>query len=221
MDALDDAILEVGAKAEQRSPAWHNVRLGRITSSEIWKIMSKARSGDGLSETGKKYIRGKVHETLTGIESAPGYSAAMSYGEDMEPVAKEHLAKMGYVIEPATFVPFGDHCGGTPDGIIEGKDRLILEIKCPFIGDNFIELAQCEDQSDLLEVKPEYYWQCMSNLLFSNSSDCLFAAFDPNMPEGKKIWSFWIHYDQAAAAKITERIEVAIKYKLELLNALQ
>ena len=70
---------------EQRSAEWFQMRKGRITSSEIYKIMGK---GD-FSETAKTYLLEKVCELYGGV-TEPATGAALSWGTDLEPVAIEH-----------------------------------------------------------------------------------------------------------------------------------
>ena len=67
---------------EQRSAEWFEMRKGRITSSEIYKIMGK---GD-LTETAKTYLLEKVCELYGGV-TEPAVGAALTWGTELEPVA--------------------------------------------------------------------------------------------------------------------------------------
>ena len=74
---------------EQRSQEWIEMRKGRITSSEIYKIMGK----DNFSETAKTYLLEKVCELYGGV-TEPATGAALTWGTDLEPVAIEHYEKL-------------------------------------------------------------------------------------------------------------------------------
>ncbi len=56
---------------EQRSTEWFHMRLGKITSSEISKIMGQEGK---LSETAKTYLLEKVAELLGGASQPQGLS---------------------------------------------------------------------------------------------------------------------------------------------------
>jgi hypothetical protein len=70
---------------EQRSQEWFDMRKGKITSSEIHKIMGGKTIFD-LTDTAKTYLLEKVSESLGGFaQSAMG--AALDWGTDLEPLA--------------------------------------------------------------------------------------------------------------------------------------
>ena len=92
---------------EQRSQAWFEMRKGKITSSEIYKIMGEK----GLSETAKSYLLEKVVEFYDGF-SEPAIGKALDWGTELEPVALQHYEELKNVkVEKASFVPFDDNCG--------------------------------------------------------------------------------------------------------------
>ena len=70
---LNEILKEQAQASSQRSQAWFNARVGKFTSSEIYKLMTQpqtkaARENGELSETTKSYIMSKVAEEMTGIE---------------------------------------------------------------------------------------------------------------------------------------------------------
>jgi len=244
MDAFDLALAEA---SEQGSKAWTDIRAGRFTASEWWKLMNsgtrlmtpaelKARpkSGKGssakyiedstsLSEVAKTYIEEKVAETLTGISKQKVFSYATQHGEELEPIAAEAFAeKMGGLeYEILSFVPFGDHAGGSPDRKIKGAKRIV-EIKCPYNSVNQVKYLMLTDQYDLKRMFPDFYWQCQTNNLFTGSECCDFVTFDHRMIEDKhKI----VHIEVKPIAEDYELIGVklgtAIKEKLAILDLLK
>lgn len=223
MDALDEAIK---MNSEQGSDNWIDVRLGRFTASEIHKLMTEPRNkadkeAGNLSETAKTYVLKKVSEVMTGRQADQSYAYPLVYGKEMEPNAiNEFIKRTGFKYEPATFVPFGDHAGGSPDGYINETDGL--EIKCPFTSDKQVEYLMLKTQNDLLKEFPEYYWQCMSNLLFSGKEKWWFVTYDPRMiEESHRLTKMIILPIESDFDKIINRIEKAVEEKLLLLNKLK
>jgi len=74
---------------EQRSEEWFQLRRGKITSSEIHKIMGEK----GLTETAKTYLLEKVCEHFGGV-TEPAHGQALDWGTELEPVAIEHYEKV-------------------------------------------------------------------------------------------------------------------------------
>lgn len=240
MDAFD---LELAGQSEQGSQAWFDVRAGRFTSSQMHLLMSsgtrpmtdaelraRPKTGKGsaskfiedptvLSKATTTYIRAKVAETLTGHTAEEVNSAPTRWGDDFEPIAAEYFAeKTGLEFEIISFVPFGDHAGGSPDRLIKGT-KEILEIKCPFNSANQIDYLMLTDQWDLKSEYPEYYWQCMSNLLFLDSPLCHFVTYDHRMKDDKnKMVYIPIKPVQEDFDRIIIKLEAAIKEKLYLLS---
>lgn len=230
----------------QGSDEWDKVRLGRFTSSEIYKIMecgkrpmtkdelaARPKSGKGskttqvpdpsqMSATGLKYIRQKVWETLTGQPLPGPYAYPLVWGKDQEPFAVQEFEKRtGIVTEPTGFQPYTDHAGGSPDRLI-GKDAG-LEIKCPS-SDAQVDYLMFTDHYDIKNNKPEYYWQCVSLMLFTGRKTWHFCTYDPRMVEDKhKLTHLVIEWDKVEEDidHLTKAIEGAVKEKLALLNLLR
>jgi len=148
-DFLDSLI-----NPDQKSEDWHNSRLGRFTSSEIYKLMSPAmrdmteeelanrpKKGTGsrtttieepslLSAGAITYVRVQVAETLTGIHEEI-YSAALDWGKTYEPEAREALGEYLKTISPEMeikengFVEFSTIAGGSTDGDVFENDQMV------------------------------------------------------------------------------------------------
>lgn len=242
MDKFEE---ELCLASEQGSQNWIDLRAGRFTSSEMWKLMesgtremtpaelaARPKTGKGskskfvedvscLSKTTETYIRTKVAEALTGQCAPNVFSYATAHGDEMEPFAAEEWAKRkGIEYEILSFVPFGDHAGGSPDRKIKGANRL-LEIKAPYNSANQINYLMLTDQWDLKRNYPDHYWQCMSNLLFTGADFCDFVTYDHRMKDPKHQMS---HIEIKAINEDFDRIiiklEAAIKEKLQLINLL-
>lgn len=210
MNILDEYINEAYASkhVDQGSEAWENIRAGRFTSSEWWKLMEcgkrpmteeelKARPKKGkgssttlvpdpskMGEKGLTYINQKVAEVLTGRPKPSAYAYPLVYGKETEPQAVEYFEnKFGVVCTEVGFQPFGEHAGGSPDRLI-GEDEG-LEVKSPYDSTNQVGYLLMTDRFDLKRLHPDYYWQCVSLMLFTARHTWNFCTFDPRMINDK------------------------------------
>lgn len=192
---------------DQGSEEWEQIRVGRFTSSEFYKLMecgtrpmtpdelkARPKAGKGSKTTlvpdpskmgskGLTYIRQKVWEVMTGKAQSSPYAYALAYGKEMEPHAVEFFEKVtGLATHTTGFQPWTDHAGGSPDRLI-GDDEG-LEVKCP-VSDEQVDYLILTDHYDLKRNYPEYYWQCVSLLLFTGRKRWHFCTYDPRMIEDK------------------------------------
>jgi hypothetical protein len=211
---------------EQGTMEWDQIRVGRFTASEIWKLIVEPKSKEDkasgkLSETAMTYIQDKVAEIMTGQSKQQGYAFPLVWGTEKEPEAREKFIEVtGLSVERVGFFPYTDHAGGSPDGIVE--DSAILEIKCPYDSKVMIDYLMLTDVFDLKRDFREYYWQCQANMLFSDKKEAYFVAYDPRMikPENQiKILKF--QASESDQDLIIAKIAAAVKEKLQLLNLLQ
>lgn len=240
MDALDLALQNI---SEQGSQRWYDIRTGRFTSSEMYRLIktgerlmtedelkARPKSGPGskskwiedpskLSADGETYIYEKVAEVLTGQPKPQIFSYATRHGEEMEPIAAQYYEEItGLKVEPIAFVPVGDHAGGSPDRAVGDK---ILEIKCPYNPVQQVKYIMLTDQYDLKREYPEYYWQTMANLLFTGKSACIFATYDYRFEKPQhKLTMLEVLPNMKDFDIITERIAAAVKMKLQILDTL-
>lgn len=223
MDEFDLALLEA---SEQRDEVWRDARCGKFTASEIWKLMGDPRSkadkeAGNWSDTALTYIHTKVAEDLTGQMRQNSNAYPLVWGEEQEPLAKQVLEnKKGLKVTKCSFIPFTDHSGGSPDGLI--GENAILEIKCPYNSANQIEYLLVKDVNDIKKVWPEYYWQCQMNMLFAKRTHCYFVTYDPRFTNEKHVLRV-IEFDANPEDQniCLLRIEKAIETKLEILNSLK
>lgn len=240
---LDDFDKALAGASEQGSQRWFDIRTGRFTSSEYYKLIqpgerlmteaelaARPKTGPGsktkwtadeskLSEGGETFIYQKVAEVLTGQPKNEVFSHATAWGDEYEPVAAEYYeTKFGVKTQIISFVPFGDHFGGSPDRLVGDE---LLEIKCPHESVNQIKYLMLTDVFDLKRLHPDYYWQIQCNLLWTQKKICNFVTFDPRFTDPKfKMSHLRIEADPQAQDKIIERGKVAVRMKLELLKTL-
>lgn len=232
--------------AEQGTEEWEQIRAGRFTASEIWKLMecgkrpmtpeelkARPKTGKGsatkfvpdpsqMGEKGLTYINQKVAEVLTGLPKRSSYAFPLVWGKDTEPLAVEYFEKKFNVeCEVAGFQEYTDHSGGSPDRFIGSQEGL--EVKCPEDSTNQIDYLLLTDRHDLKRSYPAYYWQCVSLLLFTNRELWHFCSFDPRMKDDKhKLTHIEIHAKdvQEDMDAVIKAIETAVKLKLEMIQRL-
>lgn len=106
----------------QRSPEWHDLRLGRVGGSEAKGLTTPARM--------KTLLYTKLAEITTGIIPEIYVNQAMQWGIDHEEQAKEIYEAENLVeVEEVGYVANSDYLYGglSPDGLV-GKDGAV-EIK--------------------------------------------------------------------------------------------
>lgn len=211
--------------SDQGSDGWNQARIGRFTASEIFKLMTEPRNkadkeAGKLSEGAMTYVHQKVAEVMTGQPKSESYAYPLVYGKELEPQAIEYfIKKTGFSYEPAMFVPFGDHAGASPDGYINGTDGL--ECKCPFQSENMVDYLLLTDQFDLKRNHPNYYWQVMSGLLFTDKEKWHFVCYDPRMVNEKhRMVHLVVKPNPEDFDLIVKKLAVAVKEKLQLLQLL-
>lgn len=220
LDAFD---LELAEAHGQRTQEWRDIRAGKFTASQMYRIMGEprgklAREMGEWSEPAYNYINSRVAEELTGQMGDPTGAAATEWGTDLEPVAKEHFTKVtGKSVSYAGFKIYNEHVGGSPDGFV---DHDLIEIKCPYNSGNQVEYLKLRKGIEIQEAYPEYWWQMQSNMLFNASAICYFASFDPRFPEKQKMKIVEVYAHKEDQERLKIRIEKAIESKKKLIELL-
>lgn len=160
------------------------LRNGMFTGSEVYKLMG----AKGMGKTGETYIYEKVSEFLTGLPCKEEFSsAATAWGIEHEDEAKQYFeAATGLKVEPVGTIS-NDMIVGTPDGIIKGLVDVGFEIKCPYNSGNHVKNLMMQSANDLLDLRPEYYWQCVSYMWLTGLKGWKFCSYDPRFKEEKRM----------------------------------
>jgi putative phage-type endonuclease len=200
---------------EQRSPEWFEIRKGKITSSEIHKIMGK----EGFSETAKTYLLEKVSEQLGGT-SANATGPALEWGTQWEPVATEHYADTTNTkVDTASFIVYNDDYGGSPDGKVAPDGTI--EVKCPHTSVKHFKHGLIRTDADFKKTAPDYYYQCMSHMICANAQWCDFISFDPRVDSKYTIFVYRLNRNEEEIKNMLARVEVAANYMKEVREKLQ
>lgn len=220
---------------EQRTTEWYKQRLGKITASEVAVIMKNKRGkvADGelpFADAAYTYLDGKImenylpiHETdqlsqnivEDYIEQHSYASRAAEWGVLNEDYARERYAEeMGVEILQVGFIPYEKYpklAGGSPDGLVR-EERGGIEIKCPYTLEKHLQHLLYEAPSDLKSGEPDYYWQCVMNMLITGCDYWDFVSYNPYVYSGKQLKVLRIMRDNDEIKTLEDRIELAVSY---------
>lgn len=204
---------------EQRSPAWYSIRKGRLTSSEIYKIMGEGKSKtESFSETAKTYLLEKVSERLGGFKES-AVSPSLDWGTDLEETARKiYQASTGNVTTICSFISVSDHYGGSPDSIVDPDGTV--EIKCPYNSVNHFKYGLIKTPQDFKKTSPAYYYQCISHMNVTGAKWCDFVSFDPRVNAEYMMFIYRLERDEDEIMNMNERIKVATDYMVEITDKL-
>lgn len=164
----------------QGSDEWHLSRIGNLTASRCHDAVARTKSGYSTSRY--KLMDELVNERLTGERRVVTQSAAMQWGVETEPLARQayELIKGCDVYETGSVPhPLIDESSASPDGLV-GEDGLI-EIKCP----NTTTMVNTVIKG---EIPDNYKTQMMWQLACTQRDWCDFVMYDPRLPDSRNIW---------------------------------
>lgn len=215
---MEDNLLEEAQRAiiEQRSASWYQIRLGRFTASEMYKLLTEPRSKEAKekgewSDTAITYILDKVAEELTGIAKDFTNDATV-WGIENEHLARSWYYKItGMEAKEAEFIEYGKHAGGSSDGLVE-TDGMV-EFKCPYNTTNHLHYCTASTQQEFKKKFKEHYTQIQSNLLFAERLWCDFVSFDPRIQSDIAYYRLRIESESEHQQTIRKAVEKAIHEK--------
>lgn len=165
----------------QRTEEWYNARLGKITASMVFDVCDRGAKGQTLKAY-EDYKMQLALERITGNPTESFSNAAMQWGIDTEPLAKEAYTLQ--TMQEVQDVGFLDHptisnFGASPDGLLVdmfGKPlNKAIEIKCP-TSKTHLETLFTE------KINPRYIYQMAAQLMCLGLKECIFLSFDPRFP---------------------------------------
>lgn len=161
---------------EQKSGDWLRARAGRVTASQMCKVIARLKNG-GEAAPRFNYRWQLVAELLTGEVHESYVSPEMEWGTETEALARaayeiEHdcdIQQVGLVLHPEN-----ERMGASPDGLIGAFG--CVEIKCPKSATHLQYL--------LGKVCPEdYIPQVQWVMACTERKWCDFISFDPRLPK--------------------------------------
>ncbi len=136
-----------------------------------------------FGDTAKRLIIQKAIERNGGILPNPT-SYAMTRGTLLEPAARILLSKYWTEIDGATFVPYGENSGCTPDGYI-GQGSSTWDLKCPQDPADLMLYADAVPDGDfeaLVAWNSIYAWQIMHQAKCCGVKYCTLTYFTDMYP---------------------------------------
>ena len=198
---------------DQRSAEWFAARVGKATASKIGDIVAKTKSGYSTSRA--NYAAQLVRERLLGMPEETFSNAAMMWGTEKEPEARE--AYQRHALCSVVEVGFVDHptiemSGASPDGLV-GHDGLV-EIKCP---------TPATHQETLLggSVPKKYLTQIHWQMACTGRAWCDFVSYDPRWPDEMQLFVQRVERDEELIAELEREVAAFLKEVDETVAALR
>ncbi len=186
----------------QGSPEWFAQRVGKVTASRISDVMAKTKSGPSASRS--NYLAELVAERLTGMTPESFSSAAMQWGTDTEPQAREAYKwhQQVTVLE----CPMIDHpkiamSGASPDGLV--GDAGLLEIKCPNTATHIKTIMGGK-------VERKYALQMQWQMACTERDWCDFVSFDPRLGMDFQYWRIRVERDGVLISEIETEVSALL-----------
>jgi len=194
----------------QGSDAWFAARLGKVTASRVADVIAKTKTGYSTSRD--NYMAQLVCERLTGQKGESFSNAAMQWGTDTEPKARE--AYMAARFEIVTEVGFVNHptieaAGASPDGLV--GDLGLIEIKAPNTSTHIDTLLS-------QTVPSKYNTQMQWQMVCTGRHWCDFLSFDPRLPAELQLFIKRVEYDPVFGAMLEKEV---ISFLKELDNKIE
>lgn len=203
------------AELIQGSPEWLQARLAKVTASRLADLTARTKSGWGASRG--NYMAELIVEHLTGLPS-PGFTNdAIRWGQEKEPDACAAIEfRLGMDLVQTGFVPHPaiPKAGASPDRLV-GDDGLV-EVKCPNTSTH-IETLLSGDVAD------KYVKQMQWQLACTGRRWCLFASFDPRLPERLRLFTRRLERDDVLIASLEKDVRdfiAEMEAKIAALNSL-
>lgn len=185
-------------EVEQRSEAWFQQRLGKVTASRICDVMARTKSG--YAATRANYRTQLILERLTGRVEPSYCNAAMQWGIDTE--AEARRAYEFFVDRDVIETGFVDHhtiawAGASPDGLV-GNDGLV-ELKCPLPATH-LETILTGAFAD------KYVKQAHFQMACTGRSWVDLTSYDPRFPERMRLFVKRVNRDEELIGEIETEV---------------
>ena len=190
---------KMDTNAAQHTLDWYRARLGNITGSMVGVLMKYPRGKkEGFTDTAMNYLYQLAAERSMNpalveddalfedyLRQVDATTRAMRWGTEQEQYARllyqrvtgRRIVEVGSVHHRS--IP---HFASSPDGFYyeeSERDRGTLEVKCPNQSTYMKYVHEVHDGLSLLEVKPEYFYQCQAHILCCRSRWTDFVAYCP------------------------------------------
>ena len=183
---------------EQRTDAWFEARIGKVTASRVADVIAKTKTG--YSATRDNYMAQLVCERLTGQKGETFTNAAMQHGTETEPLARlSYEVAQNVLVDEVGFVfhPSIEMAGASPDGLV--NDDGLIEIKCPNTATHIETLLS-------QTVPGKYNTQMQFQMACTGRKWCDFVSFDNRLPHELQLFVKRVPRDDAFIKQIEAEI---------------
>lgn len=189
---------------EQRSDAWRDARLGKLTGSCAKDMLATIKSGEAA---GRRNLRVRLMlERITGRSQEDAYlSAAMQHGIDMESAALAAFEmRTGLIALSCGFVSLdGLPVGCSPDGYC-GEWTDLVSLKCP---NSATHLGYLQAKT----MPAEYVPQMLHELWVTGAQRYHFLSFDDRFPEELHTFYVCVERDEQAVLDYADKAKAFLQ----------
>ena len=213
---------KASAQAAERESRWKQKRIGKITSSNLDKLMNLTKYGRIRTKAGIDYLLEIQHQKDTGCDSEETFAKAMQWGNALEDEALYYYNKITgnnvisgkHGFDEILFVDniiegFGD----SPDGVTTDR-KGVVEIKCPYNGANHLRNSALQSYHDGCD----YFWQCMGHMIDPQVEWCDFVSYDPRYEDGHPDKIKIIRINRSDVQSRIDILTEKIKFWIECIN---
>ncbi len=199
----------------QGSDEWKQARVGSLGASRLQDAIAKTKTGYGASRA--NLMAELICERLTGKAAEKFVSAAMQYGTETEPEARDtYIFSSGNSVEQVGLIrhPTIEQSHASPDGLV-GDDGM-LEIKCP-------QHAAHLDTLLTGKIPEKYVTQMMWQMACSGRQWVDYVSYNSSFPDHMRMYVRRIERNDKLIKILEEEVaafllEMAVK--LSELNSL-
>lgn len=171
---------------DQNSEEWLQLRVGKVTSSGVGKIM--ANYGKAFGQPAKEYAVKIALEQLTGKAVGVNYTNAhMERGHEQEPIARALYEERNFC--EVSNGGFYDNTitGDSPDGLV--YDDGVIEIKSVIGHVQFSTIKRGK-------YDPKYKWQLVFHLRETGRDWVDYVSYSSDFPEGNRLYEYRADRDE-------------------------
>lgn len=200
----------------QGSPEWYAVRLGKVTASNLAKVLAKGKGSKGdivLPSKGRKDLMIRlVAERMTGLPSESYSNGAMEWGSQTECEAREYYEALnGVSVRQVGFIERDDDVGCSPDGLV--GDGGMTQFKCPNSSTHIATILAGK-------MPTKHTPQVQTELWVAERKWCDFVSYDPRVSK-RPYFCKRVYRDDDYIKQLGEKIDLFVDQMKDMLKQLQ
>lgn len=197
---------------EQGSNEWIAARKGKVTASQLDKLLTPAKLEK--SKQFEDFLYTSIAEIVSDYTKDNITTFAMERGKELEPIAREVYMQENFCnVRTVGFLDCGDY-GYSPDGLID-DEKKIIEIKCP-LGNTHTKYLINND----MFIK-DYNLQIQMGLLITGFDSCDLISYNPDFYDHKhQLLVINVKRDEDVILRIYNILQTFIEAKQVMLSSL-